>query len=79
MTVGERVYRWGWRLANCLRVRLGCPAIPKRCCRNPRNLGPVITDTANAQGTLTYRRCQVCACRHFELTAAPGHFGVTGA
>lgn len=78
MTLGERLYRWGWRLANRVRLLVGRPAIPKRCCRDLRNLGPVVTDTVNPQGTLTYQRCRVCQCRHFELTATPGHFGVVG-
>jgi hypothetical protein len=78
VTLGERVYRWGWHLANRVRVRFGQPAIPKRCCRHVANLGPVVTDTVNAQGTLTYRRCQVCQCRHFELEATPGRYTAVG-
>lgn len=72
MTLSQRVYRWGWRLANRVRVRLGRPAQPKRCCRNEQNLGPIIRESA----VLTYRRCRVCQCRHFELTADMGKFGV---
>jgi hypothetical protein len=70
----ERFYRWRWHLANRIRRRFRYPAQPKRCCRETANLGPVEQDGPG----LTYRRCQLCGCRHFELTADPGRFGLRG-
>lgn len=40
----------------------------KDCCRNPENLKPEPSDRPG----LTILRCQVCRCRHFELTVASG-------
>jgi hypothetical protein len=34
--------------------------------------------TARLPGTETLRRCRVCGCRHFELTADPGHYALRG-
>lgn len=46
----------------------------KDCCKQEENLGPVIRERAD----LTYRRCRVCQCRHFEFTADPGKFVFRG-
>jgi hypothetical protein len=46
----------------------------KECCRDEKNLGPVVQERKD----LTYRRCQVCQCRHFELTVEPGRLGLRG-
>lgn len=67
-------YVFWWRLANRIRRKMGKPVLPKRCCRNLSNRGPVIQDGPD----LTYQRCQVCGCRHFTLTADPGHLGIVG-
>jgi len=50
------------------------PAV-KECCKDSENLKPEDTGTAD----LVMFRCQVCKCRHFELTAKPEHFGLVGA
>jgi hypothetical protein len=47
----------------------------KACCRDDANLGPVEA----VSNDVTFRRCAVCGCRHFEALADPGHFGVRGA
>ena len=47
----------------------------KDCCRVEENLGPVIQERAD----LMYRRCKVCQCRHFELTADPLRLNLRGA
>ena len=45
----------------------------KECCKD--NLGPAVQERPD----LTYRCCQVCGVRHFELTLDPGKFGLRGA
>jgi hypothetical protein len=62
-----------WRFGNKTRRIFGFRSRPKKCCRNTVNLGPVIEDDRG----LVYRRCFVCNCRHFELRADPGKFGIT--
>jgi hypothetical protein len=62
-----------WRTGNKVRRFFGFGAVPKKCCRNESNLGPVIEDASG----LVYRRCVACNCRHFELTADAGKFGIT--
>ena len=47
----------------------------KDCCKDEKNLGPVVHERSD----LTYRRCEVCGCRHFELMIEPGRFGLQGA
>ena len=42
------------------------------CCRDPENMGPV----EELEGGLTFRRCAVCRCRHFELTLEPGEIAL---
>lgn len=47
----------------------------KDCCKDEKNLGPV-----EPQGKdLTFRRCQVCKCRHFVLDLDPMRIGMRGA
>ena len=46
----------------------------KDCCKVEKNLGPVVQHSED----LTYRRCQVCGCRHFELSVDPLHLNFTG-
>ena len=41
----------------------------KACCRDPANL-VLIEKTADSE----VWRCQVCQCRHFEVSVAPGSF-----
>lgn len=40
----------------------------KECCKDETNLGPVVQHRPD----VTYRRCKVCQCRHFEWTVDPG-------
>lgn len=63
-----------WHLANRVRLAFGRPAQPKRCCRNPQNLGTV--ELGSPDSRITFRRCTVCSCRHFEMTAEPGRLGM---
>ena len=44
----------------------------KDCCKVAENLKP--EDTGRLE--LELSRCQVCKCRHFELTVDPGSIGV---
>lgn len=46
----------------------------KPCCRDDANLG--VVERVNA--SLTFRRCQVCGCRHFEAVADVGALGLHG-
>lgn len=46
----------------------------KECCQKEENL--YLFESNN---DLVVMKCKVCGCRHFELTLAPGHIGVTGA
>lgn len=40
----------------------------KECCKpEAGNLGPVIRERHD----VTFRRCRVCQCRHFEFTVDP--------
>jgi hypothetical protein len=64
-----------WRLGNRLRALVGLPARPKKCCRNPDNLGP--HEPASPDGQLTVQRCRVCGCRHFESRVDPGQLGIS--
>lgn len=45
----------------------------KECCSQPKNL----TETQE-RPDLTVQVCQVCGCRHFELTINPGKIGIQG-
>lgn len=63
-------YFW-WRTKNKFRRVFGYAAVPKNCCRDVSNLGPVVEEAG-----LAYRRCVKCQCRHFELRADPGKFGI---
>jgi hypothetical protein len=47
----------------------------KDCCKVEENLGPVVQERVD----LAYRRCSVCQCRHFELTADPLVINLRGA
>ena len=44
----------------------------KACCRDPANL-TLIEKVDDSE----VWRCQVCQCRHFEVSAAPGDFRTT--
>jgi hypothetical protein len=44
------------------------------CCAISENL----REEPSGKPDLVLRRCQVCQCRHFELTVDPGVIGVTG-
>lgn len=68
------IFLWTW--ANRIRRFFGYPARPKRCCRNLANLGP---PESHEGRPLSFRRCQVCGCRHFEFAVDPGHLGLRGA
>lgn len=46
----------------------------KDCCKVEENLKPEPTDRPG----LTMKRCAVCQCRHFEMVAEAGVFGLTG-
>lgn len=43
----------------------------KPCCKNPLNLAPF-----QVRKDLVIRRCNLCGCRHFELTIEPGQLGL---
>ena len=47
----------------------------KDCCKDPANLGAPLQERLD----LEVRICQVCGCRHFELTVDPGRIGLRGA
>ena len=44
----------------------------KDCCKQETNLGKV----EQVRPDLVFRRCQVCNCRHLELTVDPLKMGV---
>ena len=46
----------------------------KECCKQPENLKPY-----QVRPDLAVNKCQVCGCRHFELTVDPGKLGLRGA
>lgn len=47
----------------------------KDCCKLEENLGPVVKVAED----LTFRRCLVCNCRHFEAVLDPLKMNLTGA
>ena len=47
----------------------------KECCKQQENLRP----EPSGKPDLELKRCAVCGCRHFELTANPGSLGLRGA
>ena len=49
---------------------------PNACCNDPENLLP---HHETEMPDLTAVKCQVCGCRHFELSVDPGEIGVEGA
>jgi hypothetical protein len=49
----------------------------KDCCKDPANLYRRENDQEE-RPDLVVRRCRVCECRHFELTADPGKLGLRG-
>lgn len=49
----------------------------KPCCQEPSNLVAQPSDPARPD--IVIRRCQVCGCRHIEVQADPGVFGIVGA
>lgn len=49
----------------------------KPCCQDPGNLQRDKAEERNRPG-LVCMRCQVCQCRHFELTVEPGVLGLRG-
>lgn len=57
----------GLRIANRFRRYLGYRQLPKRCCRQRTNLGPLEWYSPST----VFRRCTVCQCRHFEMTVDP--------
>lgn len=69
------IYFHLWCFANRVRLALGRRAIPKRCCRQPKNLFVV----PMRRHDVSLRVCVVCNCRHFEATLDPGHIGISGA
>lgn len=46
----------------------------KTCCEQESNL-----KAEKLSEDLVVKTCQVCECRHFELTVDPGQIGITGA
>lgn len=66
-----------WLLANRIRRFFGYPSQPKRCCRKPENL-LAFSSQAEQGFKEVVRKCRVCGCRHFEVEAEPGRFGITG-
>lgn len=44
----------------------------KECCKES-DLSPIIVDSETGQ---SFRRCQVCQARHFEMTADPGVYNI---
>jgi len=61
---------WTWKNKVRMWLRLSC--VPRRCCGNVKNRGPLV----NLEHGLAYRRCTVCASRHFEISVDPGIFSV---
>lgn len=59
-------------LANRVRLGIGRAALPKRCCRQKKNMGPVVQEGPDS----TYWRCRVCDCRHFEQVIDAGQLGI---
>lgn len=52
----------------------------KDCCADLNNRGETDeSDQPSPMGDLTISTCQVCGCRHFELTVDPGKLGLLGA
>jgi len=47
----------------------------KECCKRDENL----QQEADPRPNVTVYRCQVCQCRHIEMTADPGVIGLEGA
>lgn len=45
----------------------------KECCKQPENL-----KRHEERPDLVVNKCQVCGCRHFELTVDPGKLGLRG-
>ena len=45
----------------------------KECCKKPENKGPMQTDLGSK---LDFWRCTYCQCRHFEMVADPGDYGL---
>lgn len=46
----------------------------KECCRVEANLGA----PESVNKSVSFRRCQVCQCRHFEMIADLGILGIKG-
>jgi hypothetical protein len=46
----------------------------KECCKKQENL----EKQPSHKPELVIMKCKVCGCRHYELTLAPGIFGVEG-
>ena len=49
----------------------------KECCEKVENL--VIRTEDQDRPGVTVRRCKICNCRHIEMEAEPGEFGMFGA
>lgn len=49
---------------------------PNECCNDPANLVEEPTGETHPEGDLILRRCQVCRCRHFELSVDPIEVGI---
>ena len=46
----------------------------KECCRLTENLELQPSDKPD----LTFQKCKICGCRHFEVTLDPGNLGLVG-
>lgn len=61
--MGERA----WLLKNKIRGLLGAKAVPRTCCKDSKNHGPLL-DHGNGQ---THRQCLKCNAKHYELSVDP--------
>lgn len=65
------------RFARKVAWRLGFKVGPKSCCQRMVNL-ELRPEHPDARPGLSVRVCRVCGCRHFDLAAEPGSFGLRG-
>lgn len=48
------------------------PKRPHECCRDPRNMGPVV----QVRPDTSYETCVECQCRHYTQILDPGVLGL---
>ncbi len=65
-----------WKIEKRIRRILRLPT-RNRCCRKLENLGPP-ERYGRAELNISFRRCQRCGARHFEVVADPGRLGIKG-